>query len=180
MWKTMHSVAFTYAADPDNPTPEEQKAALDFFGSLGLLIPCTACGKHYASYLERNPVDVSSRKALSEWVYKLHSDVNRRKHVENPSFDEVKKMYTEYEPEDGGRIPTPKTMERKMKQLADPHFGKPIVFDESLMGSLPSGANAAMMGMLVFGGLIAGGVYFLGKKAEQDDKKENNKNNQQQ
>lgn len=93
LWKSLHSIAFNYGSDPNHPKPEEHKAALDFFTSLTHLIPCGACSRHYEAYLARHPVDASSRDALARWVYDLHSDVNKRRRVKNPDYDEVVAMY---------------------------------------------------------------------------------------
>lgn len=124
-WKALHSIAFNYSNDPNHPSPDEQKAALDLFGSLRYLIPCDKCRGHYSKYLEEHPVDADSRESLSKWVYDLHSDVNRRKHVKNISYEEVKNDYTGW---DGKKMESFMAMppQQRLKSLADPHFGRKI------------------------------------------------------
>lgn len=173
LWKSMHSIAFTFAADPHNPTPEEQKAAVDFFGSLKTLIPCGACAMHYGKYLEVKPVDTSSRDSLARWVYDLHSNVNERRHVPNPSFEQVEHDYT-------GMVIDQQEMknmsaaevQEKVVELADPHFGKmPSIGKKELLSA--SGMNMTTL-LVVFGvgALIAAGIYSYGnRKSEEKQKK---------
>lgn len=168
----MHSVAFTFAKDPDNPTEQEMKAAVDFFGSLKSLIPCRACANHYEKYLATHPVDASSREALSRWVYDLHSDVNRRKHAPNPSFEAVKQNYTGFQPgRDEMKLDSPWAVEKKMKELADPHFGKSLALHgENALASVPRSAMAAMISILVVGGVAAYFIFRAGKADSGEDK----------
>lgn len=173
MWKTMHSVAFTYAADPNNPTEGEKKAAIDFFGSLRYLIPCGSCARHYEKYIALHPIDASSRQSLSRWVYELHSDVNRRRHVPNPSYEEVEKMYTGFVPgRDTMKINSARSAAKKLSELADPHFGRSAhaayLKSESALGDLPQSAFYAMGGIFLVGALFAGGVYYAGRKTKKE------------
>lgn len=90
MWKTMHSIAHSY---PEKPSEETRRKYIDFFRNLGAVIPCPSCGDHYDKYLSDHPIDADNRESLARWVYDLHSDVNKRKHKPNPSFEEVREAY---------------------------------------------------------------------------------------
>ena len=74
-WFTMHTVAYFY---PENPTPAEQQAAEQFYSSLSLLLPCPACGAHYATLIQLTPPRVGSRMELLEWTIDIHNEVNAR------------------------------------------------------------------------------------------------------
>lgn len=116
MWRVMHSVAFTY---PDTPEPETRKDYIDFFRSIGNVIPCPSCRTHYNKYLEENPIQGEDRESLARWVYDLHSTVNERTKKPNPSYEQVEQAYTGWTPDqDQG-----KSREQVIRELGDPHFG---------------------------------------------------------
>lgn len=81
LWKSMHSIAY---AAPARPSLEEQRSYVDFFRSLGDVIPCPGCRVHYKEYMNEHPIDASSREALASWVYELHDSVNRRRGKVSP------------------------------------------------------------------------------------------------
>ena len=138
-WKSLHSMAFNYGTDPEKPSPEERKAALDLFGSLKYMLPCGACQKHYEAYLAKHPIDTSSRAALSRWVYDLHSDVNLRRGAPNLSWPEVVQMYTGYDAEKERTKATFSSVQRRMREMADPHFGR-----DAYIGSHGGGGNTEL------------------------------------
>lgn len=173
-WKTMHSVAFNYATDPFHPSPEEQKAATDFFGSMVHLIPCEKCRGHYKTYLTANPIDADSREALSKWVYDLHSDVNKRKHVKNISYEEVKDDYSGWSREKMEKFMNMGTQER-LKKLADPHFGRKIQTHgaggmERSLAIFDNIGTDKILGLVIGGAVIAGIVYYVYKGKTEDNK----------
>lgn len=90
LWRTMHSVAYTA---PEHPTIEQQREYVDFFRALGPVIPCPACAAHYQEYLNKHPIDASSREALVNWMYELHDSVNKRKGKTSPSRAAVDAHY---------------------------------------------------------------------------------------
>lgn len=127
MWKVMHSVAFTY---PEQPGPETRREYIDFYRSIGNVIPCPSCRTHYNKYLEENPIDGDDRESLARWVYDLHSSVNQRNKKPNPSFEDVEQAYTGWTPEsDRG-----KSKQRIVSELADPHFGGRLTGMEKALG----------------------------------------------
>ena len=171
-WKTLHSIAFNYSTDPFHPTPQEQKAATDLFGSLAQLLPCEKCRSHYKAYLNKHPVDADSREALSQWVYDLHSDVNRRRHVDNVSYTEVKNDYAGW---DDNKMHTFMKMEpqRRLRALADPHFGRKVQGQgakELMMG--PGNMNTdKIVGVGVIGAVVAGLVYYATRENNRKESK---------
>lgn len=120
MWKTMHSVAFTA---PEKPSFEEQKDYIDFFRAIGPVIPCPSCSRHYQEYIDKTPIDATSRESIAKWVYDLHDDVNQRNGKKSPSFEQVTKDYTGWTQDKHASMnKLPKTT--KLRKLADPHIGR--------------------------------------------------------
>ncbi len=76
-WTTIHIVSLAY---PDNPTPEEKKAAKDFFESLQFVLPCPICRNHYKENLKELPIDAAleSREQLVLWAFNIHNAVNKK------------------------------------------------------------------------------------------------------
>ena len=75
-WHLLHSMAAKY---PDNPTAEQQTAAINMVQSLQSLYPCEKCRLHLNQKMGTSLPLVSSRKAFSSWVCMLHNLVNEDK-----------------------------------------------------------------------------------------------------
>lgn len=170
-WKTMHAVAFNYGVDPTRPSPEEENAARHFFDALKHLLPCEACGKHYQAYLEKHPPDVTSREALSRWVYDLHSNVNERRHVSNPGYDEVKKDYTGWNAHNADEF-AHLSVQKRLHMLADPHLGRPIAAgSETMTGGSFFDFPDQMIGIVVGGAAVGGLLYYFYMKKDKENTK---------
>jgi hypothetical protein len=74
-WFFLHTVTLNYS---DTPTQPEKVAMASFFNSLGHILPCQICQRHYRRHLEYNPVEqaLSSQKTLVKWLVNLHNEVN--------------------------------------------------------------------------------------------------------
>ena len=81
-WKTIHLAIIGL---PDILETNHKKALIQFFNSLIYLLPCQNCRNHYSSYIEENPLNVSSKHAIWLWSVNLHNSVNKRSN---------KKIYT--------------------------------------------------------------------------------------
>ena len=66
MWRALHAISFT----PD------RGGHLKFFEGLPDVLPCPSCGLHLKEIYERLPIDVSSVQACSEWLWRVHNEVN--------------------------------------------------------------------------------------------------------
>jgi hypothetical protein len=75
MWRALHTVSFT----PD------RGGHLRFFEALPDALPCPACGLHLKEIYERLPIDVSSVPACSEWLWRVHNEVNASL-AKNPGY----------------------------------------------------------------------------------------------
>ncbi len=72
-WVLLHSVAAYF---PDSPSQDEIGHCKSFFESLSHLYPCSHCAAHFRDYLSRNPLDCSTRQAVSLWLCKYHNEIN--------------------------------------------------------------------------------------------------------
>ena len=92
LWKMLHSVSF---ADPGVLRAHKQHL-LDFMDSLGDTLPCVYCRDSYKTFLTQLPDlgDTIDTGELSGWMYSLHSMVNSKLGVKDPTFERVKKRYT--------------------------------------------------------------------------------------
>ncbi len=74
MWCTMHNIALG--------SPEKFNGTTlnygDLFQRLFMAIPCSSCSKHALDYLAKQPINLSGREQLTEWVFRFHNEVNLR------------------------------------------------------------------------------------------------------
>jgi len=73
-WHVMHAVSFMY---PENPTPQDQTKYANFYENLIDVLPCQKCRNHFAEILQEIPMQLRSRRELSEWVVNVHNEVNK-------------------------------------------------------------------------------------------------------
>ncbi len=163
-WKTLHSIAWSYAENENSPTEEEKKDIIDFFVILAKLLPCPSCRTHFSAYMLKHPIDASSRSALVHWLYDLHSDVNIRTKKVNatPTFEQHRKDYAQWGAAEAERF---KNMDRRQQVavLSDPHFGR--MKSESMTGAFDS--NPLLFGV---GALAVAGIAFGAYRARKDKK----------
>ena len=75
MWHVIHATAFTY---PVQPTAADRQQYSQFLRSLGDVMCCKDCQRHFRQMLREFPPDFSSARALSEWTVDAHNRVNAR------------------------------------------------------------------------------------------------------
>lgn len=147
-WKTLHSIAWSYAENENSPTEEEKKDIIDFFMILAKLLPCPSCRTHFSAYMLKHPIDASSRSALVHWLYDLHSDVNVRTKKEGatPTFEQHRKDYAQWGASEAVQF---KNMNRRQQVavLSDPHLGR--MKRESMSATLDSNPLLLGVGTLV-------------------------------
>lgn len=90
-WKFLHIITFAY---PDQPTLQQQKAAMDLFSSLQFMLPCPACQGHYQEFFKQNPIPVTNAVDLQKWLVNLHNSVNQRLQKPLVTWEQAKSMYT--------------------------------------------------------------------------------------
>ena len=95
-WRLLHLITFTY-------DPSQSEKMGNFFETLPYVLPCKFCRCSLTEYMDEDPVQdaLTSRKALTKWLWRIHNKVNDKLRgqglatAENPPFDTVKKIYEE-------------------------------------------------------------------------------------
>jgi len=72
-WRLLHTVTARY---PNKPTEEQKQALKKWIYLLARLYPSGECAVEFSKILEKNPPDVESRDAASQWACKVHNIVN--------------------------------------------------------------------------------------------------------
>jgi len=91
-WRLLHLITFAYE-------PEKEKECVEFFTTLPFVLPCKFCRASLTEYMKEDPLDISSREALSKWLWRIHNRVNDKLRGQgllktgNPSFASVEKIY---------------------------------------------------------------------------------------
>lgn len=83
-WELLHQYVAAY---PDKPTPEHEHALREYVLALMLLLPCTACGRHWSQLAPS--VQTTSRRAAIKWAVDAHNAVNRRLNKPVLSYQEA-------------------------------------------------------------------------------------------
>lgn len=97
-WFFLHSTAMAY-----EPSSKSKQEYYNFFASLGNILPCEECKKHYTENFANSSQTLikalETNKGLFHWVYDLHNTVNGQTGVPKskwPSYEEVVKRYDNY------------------------------------------------------------------------------------
>ena len=115
MWHIMHSISFNYSV---NPTKKEKMIYMNFYKSIGDVLPCRYCRENFVKNLKKVPLTMDvmkSRDSLSKWVYQLHEAVNMMLGKDSGlSYEEVRTRYEMFR----SRCLTPleeKKLQKKLK-----------------------------------------------------------------
>ena len=93
-WFFLHTISLNF---PDNPSMQDKKAYINYLQSLGNVLPCSVCKKHYTDYIKKHKPNVNSKSEFVRWVLNLHNDVNQRNNKEPWNYEDLlKKYYSEY------------------------------------------------------------------------------------
>lgn len=89
-WHFIHSVALSY---PENPTEEDRKKYMDFFQSLGSVLPCPICGQHFLEKMKKYPPNLDNTERLFQWTVDMHNTVNAENGKAIISYSEAKEIF---------------------------------------------------------------------------------------
>lgn len=103
LWIFLHSLAEKTGKSNLSKLQEadEVRYILQILKKMCLCMPCIICRKHYNEWLIAHPLrnyenmrDSLFRENIKNWLYKLHSDVNKRKGVLiEPAFEDLEGLY---------------------------------------------------------------------------------------
>ena len=88
IWKTLHLIAYQF---PRSPTDTDRRHYREFYENIGHVLPCDECREHWKKQLQEHPVDVSSRRALTRWLYERHNQVNTQLRNEYDGLSDTRK-----------------------------------------------------------------------------------------
>ena len=76
-WHFLHCVTLTA---PEKFTPDDKKLYKNFFKSLGDVLPCKICRKHYKQWWSNETFmhNIHSREDMVRWLIDFHNQVNKR------------------------------------------------------------------------------------------------------
>ena len=89
-WYFLHAITLNY---PKNPTYNDKMNYMNFFKSIGYVLPCPKCGMNYNKNIQENPIDnhLNSREDLIQWLINIHNNVNIE--LNKPSYYYNDMMY---------------------------------------------------------------------------------------
>lgn len=94
-WKFMHYITLSY---PNNPTDSDKINMVEFFSSVGKVLPCMSCRLNYIKHNNKYPLNdkaLSDRKSLVEWLMNVHNEVNLLNNKPTYTLDKLYKEYME-------------------------------------------------------------------------------------
>ena len=93
-WECLHQITFAYE-------PEQKQTVKELFEMLPFVLPCKFCRASLTTYMKSDPIDLTSRDALSRWLWRIHNAVNDKLRKQgqdvapDPTFESVKTYYTD-------------------------------------------------------------------------------------
>lgn len=89
-WTFLHSITLNY---PDSPSSEHKTNYRKFFESLGDVLPCPTCRKHYKENIIKHPIRLDSKDDLTKWLVDIHNKVNEKNDKSIFSYKEFNEKY---------------------------------------------------------------------------------------
>jgi len=141
-WESFNAKTFGY---PIKPTPEQKTNYLDYFISLGHVLPCRYCRESYILIINQGDtkLDMSvmeSRETLTRWGWRVRNAVNEKIGVDyGETYEELCYKFNSYrakctKSEKGCKMPL--DMKAKSYQKADIHRA-PIIDKKYCLALIP-------------------------------------------
>lgn len=97
-WTTLESFAFGY---PINPKEEDKIRFREFYNSVKHVLPCKFCRDSYSQMIKEPDTDLDnaleSRDSLTEWIYNIHTKVNKKLNVTyGITLEDFRKKYESF------------------------------------------------------------------------------------
>lgn len=98
-WIFNHSVTFGY---PLEPTEEQKNQYMNYFKSLGDVLPCRFCRESYKKFISTGDTALTydvlkNRETLTKWFYRVHEAVNAKLEVDyGITYEDVVDKYESF------------------------------------------------------------------------------------
>lgn len=95
-WTFLHAISFAQAPYPSS---DQQRILKQFFESIGHVLPCVKCCKHYQEFVAQHPPPVHDRELLCRWLVDAHNNANEENRAKMPvkmplfTYEEAVKRY---------------------------------------------------------------------------------------
>jgi hypothetical protein len=94
LWNSIHLICL---GAPDNfQNISCKNDYLTFFKTLGAVIPCYECKKHYLNDITEYPPRLETNETLFKWSVDLHNRVNVRLNKKELSYEEALEYWKNY------------------------------------------------------------------------------------
>lgn len=124
LWHTLHTISFNY---PVKPSSEDKENYMNYFKSLGNVLPCRYCRENYKENLKVIPLRkkvFKNRETLSRWVYQLHELVNKNLGKKSGlKYEDVRERYEHFRARCLTNNETKKPKTKKEKGCTKPLYG---------------------------------------------------------
>ena len=91
LWTSIINIAKVY---PIKPTNEDMTYYKIFFTGLGYVLPCFKCRKNYQKHIQSNPIQLTNRQALLDWVHRIYNQTREQSGLKPTSYDHFIYKYT--------------------------------------------------------------------------------------
>lgn len=98
-WVANHAITFGY---PVEPTDVDKQNYKDYFFALGNVLPCKYCRESYNVFIRQGDTamkdeDLTNRRSLTEWFYRLHEAVNKKLDTDYYiTYEDVEERYESF------------------------------------------------------------------------------------
>ena len=96
-WYILHIVSFEY---PEHPSEYDKRSYYMFYQSIGDILPCEDCRKHYKHFFHAYPIQphLGGKSELVKWVIQMHNFVNEKNGKPVLTVAEVLNIYENLKP----------------------------------------------------------------------------------
>lgn len=94
-WSFLFYIIISY---PDNPTIDDKNNMINFFTSMGKILPCEKCRINFSNHLKKFPINdivLSNRQNLSQWLGSIYNEVRHMNRLSPLTYPQILQKYIE-------------------------------------------------------------------------------------